>query len=356
MKINSKQLLQALNLCGKAINTNNIVPAASCFKFTSSSTELTIQSCNMEVSMQTSLICDGEINVLIPADKIIKLLSSLPDQGITIDVDSEFNISIIATSGIYELSGYDGSDFPEIKTEPGNEITVQTDDLTSAIYSTSYARSIDPIQSRFIGLNLDIDKSGLTFAGCNLLLLSVYNLLGKFKTGKLLLPANITNIVGGINIPGLCTINYSDNSISFEYSGLTVKSLLSGETFPDYKSIVPKNDVRINIPRTELLASIKRVLEFSNKVSKQIYITSSSGTLTITGFDTSFKQKAVENIKISEMSEISISVNGAFLSDALAHLGYETIELSWSSPQTAIIINEPNEQNNFVMIMAMVNL
>lgn len=269
MKVNSKQLLQVLNLCSKAINTNNIVPAASCFKFSATPTELTIQSCNLEVSMQTSLPCEGEVNVLIPADKIIKLLSSLPDQGVTIDVDAEFNISIVASSGTYELSGYDGSDFPEIKTESGNEITVEPDDLTAAIYSTAYARSIDQIQTRFIGLNLDIDKSGLTFAGCNLLLLSVYNLPGKFKTGKLLLPANITNIIGGINIPGGCKINYSDNSISLEYTGLTVRSLLSGETFPDYKSIVPKNDVKLNIPRTELLASIKRVLEFSNKVSKQ---------------------------------------------------------------------------------------
>jgi len=354
LTINTKQLLSSLQLVSKGVSTNNIVPASSCFRLFGTGSKLEISTCNLEVSMLTSLPINFTGDVLIPSDKIITLLSSLPDQPLIIDISPSFEIKVTAGSGIYELSGYDGSDFPVIKTDGNETIEFESSDLTEAIYSTAYARSTDPVQTRFIGLNLDLGD-GATFAGCNLLLLSVFKLDGKFKKGKLLLPVSITNIIGSLNVPGYVKISYSENSICFEYQNLTVMSLLSGEKFPDYSGIVPKNDVKLTITRVELLSAIKRVLQFSNKVSKQIFITSANCKLIVTGSDTNFKQKATETINVSEKSEIEISVNGGFLHDALSHMSCEYIEIYWSAPNVAIIIHEPEVKENFVMIMAMVN-
>lgn len=356
ISISSKTLLSALSICQKAVNSNGIVSATSNFRFQATCNELHISSCNLEVSMETKItaMIEGEIDALIPADKITKLLSSLPEQGITIDIAPDYNITVTALSGTYELPGDNGSEFPRITTDTTTEITIPSEDLTAAIYSTAYARSVDQIQVRFTGLSMQLQTDKIQFAGCNLMLLSVFNIVGEFTTAKLLLPVSITNIIGAISIPGDCKVSFSDNSISFEYENLTVKSLLVGETYPDYMGIVPDNKTIISVPRTALLGATKRILEFSNKVSKQVFISTDNGKVTISGLDTSFKQKAKEVITIPEKEAIEISINGEFLANALSHIGSDVINIAWSTAQKPIIIREPDEINNFVMVMPLV--
>jgi DNA polymerase-3 subunit beta len=351
LTLNSKKLLAAINLCQRGISQNNIVPVASCYRFRTIGHGIEISSCNQEISMQTILECTADmVDVLIPADKLKNLLSSLPDQGLTFDISDGFEITITALSGKYSLSGYDGKDFPVIKIETDTEVTIPAEDLSEAIYATSYARSVDQNQPKFTGLSLSFKKDKLTFAGCNLLLLSVFNIKGKFKPGELLLPPGIVSALP--ELQGDCKISYSKNSICFEYDNLVIKSLLMDEKYPDYMAIVPKNDVKLSVNRTELIAAIKRVLEFSNKTSRQINL---SGNLQISGEDTAYKQKAIEKITC-EGGLIEINVNGQFLSDALSHFGSEIVEINWQAPDKAIVINEPGDGDNFVMVMAMVNV
>lgn len=351
LTLNSKKLLSAFNLCSKAISQNNIVPSASCYRMKTIETGLEISACNMEISMTTAIECEAElIDILIPADKIKNLLSSLPDQGLLFEISDGFEITITALSGQYSLYGYDGKDFPVINTETDTTVTIPAEDLSEAIYATSFARSTDQAQLRFTGLSLTFAKDKLTFAGCNLLLLSVFSLKGKFKPGSLLLAPAIVSALPELN--GECKISYSTRSICFEYDNLVIKSLLMDEKFPDFMAIVPKNEIKLSVNRAETISAIKRVLEFSNKVSKQIVL---SGSMTISGEDSAYKQKASEQLK-ADGGEIQISVNGAYLMDSLAHFSSEMVEINYKSADTAIIINEPCDTENFVMIMAMVNI
>lgn len=350
--LNSKILLQAFLLCAKGINQNNILPAASCYRLLSIEGAIEVSSCNLEISMSTKISSDiSGIDVLIPAEKITKLLSSLPDQGIRIDVTDDFEITITALSGQYSMSGFDGKDFPTIKVDTSNSLLIPADDLSEAIYATSYARSSDQTQLKFTGLSVIFSKDKAVFAGCNLLVLSVFNIAGKFKPASLLLASGIVNAIP--NIPGDCKISYSETSICFEYTNLTIKSLLMDEKYPDYKSIVPVNDTKITIDRASCLAATKRVLDFSNKVAKQINLSSPSGILTISGEDTSYKQKASETIAATG-GGISIGINGEYFINCLSHFGSETLEITWSAFDKPILIYDPSEKENFAMIMAIV--
>lgn len=351
LTINSKKLLTALNLCAKAISQNNIVPATSCYRIKTIATGLEISACNLEISMQTEIAGEFEIvDVLIPADKIKNLLSSLPDQGLLFEIAEDFEITITALSGQYSLSGYSGNDFPEIKVETDTDVTIPAEDLSEAIYATSFARSADQAQLKFTGLSLTFAKDKLTFAGCNLLLLSVFNIKGKFKPGQILLAPGIVSALP--ELTGDCKVSYSKSSICFAYDNLTIKSLLMDEKFPDFMAIVPKNEIKLTVNRTETIGAIKRVLEFSNKVSRQVNL---SGALIISGEDTAYKQKASEKLK-GEGGKIEINVNGGYLAESLAHFSSETVEINYKSHDTAIVINEPGDSENFVMIMAMVSV
>ncbi|HXP51928.1 MAG TPA: DNA polymerase III subunit beta, partial [Bacteroidia bacterium] len=199
--------------------------------------------------------------------------------------------------------------------------------------------------------SINIAKDRMVFAGCNLMVLSVFNLKGKFKPLNILLPPVIVNTIGALNMQGDCKISYSENSICFEYSNLIVKSLLFDEKYRDYMGIVPKDSpVKAMVSRVELLGSLKRVLEFSNK-EKRINIESVNGILNIIGEDTAYKQRASESIGISG-GNIDIGLNGAFLAESLTRLSSESVEIAYTAFDKPILITEPGESENFIMIMA----
>jgi len=175
----------------------------------------------------------------------------------------------------------------------------------------------------------------------------VFNVNGNFKPGQILLPRSIVSALP--EITGDCVISYSKNSICFEYANVTIKSMLMDYKYPDFMAIVPKNETKISVNRLESLVAIKRVLDFSNKVSKIINL---SGNMVISGEDKTYKQKASEKLK-SEGGEININVNGSYLYESLSHLGSEIIEINYQSFDKPIVINEPGDSENFIMIMPM---
>lgn len=353
--INSKTLLTALNLTAKGINNTSISDTSN-YRARRIQEGLEISTCNLEISMQTKVSCEiaEDIDILIPAEKITRLLSALPDQSISINIADDLEITITAASGSYSLSGYPGFMFPEIKIETNSEATINVEDLVEALYITSYARSTDQTQFKFTGLSVIVDKEKMQFAGCNQLVLSVFNVKGAFLPAKLLLPPSIVNAVSGLNIPGVVKISYSDNSICFEYDNLVVKSLLMDEKYPDYMGHVPKNEIKITADRQELLSAVSRVLDFSNK-EKKIELNSLNGDLAISGRDTAYKQFATENLKV-DGGDIEIGLNGQLFAESLKRVSSELVEIYWQAFNVAIIIREPGDLENFIMVMAMINL
>ncbi|HXP51665.1 MAG TPA: hypothetical protein VN922_17035, partial [Bacteroidia bacterium] len=151
-KINSKSLLSALNLTAKGINASTVSDTSN-YHFKKTDAGLEISTCNLEISMQTCIdvATTDPIDILIPGEKLVRLLSSLPDQFVTFTIGDDNSISIKAISGAYELSGYSAENFPIIKTETNLDVTVPAEDLTEAIYATAFARSVEPTMQVFTG-------------------------------------------------------------------------------------------------------------------------------------------------------------------------------------------------------------
>jgi len=351
--INSKSLLSALNLTAKGINTNNVVPATSCYRLHKVGDQLQIETCSLEISMQTSLPCEiaDDLDILIPAEKVTRLLASLPDQPLIFEI-TDLDITIKAASGEYALSGYSAEDYPVINTETDFEATVSADDLAEAIYITEYARGVDKLQPKFTGLNIVAEKNKLIFAGCSHHRLSIFNLPGKFKAINIVLAPGIVTALLGLQMQGDCKICYSEKSISFQYDNLILKSMLMDEIYPDYMGVIPVNETKISVDRNALISAIKRVLEFTNKEQK--IILSSNTELLISGQDEAYKQSASERLTLINAAEIKIGLNGSYLLAAASHFSSDVIDIYWQSEAKAILLKQPGDDINFSLIMPMV--
>ena len=92
-----------------------IIPILENFLFDISDNQLKIYSTDLETSMTTSITVESKENmkVAVPSKMVIDILRSLPDQGVTFNIDpNTYGIEVVNNNGRYKMAGQDGVDFP----------------------------------------------------------------------------------------------------------------------------------------------------------------------------------------------------------------------------------------------------
>lgn len=354
IKTNSKKLLSALQLCKGALSTRPIDPVCAYYHIKGAGS-LLIEACNMEVSISTTVTAetDGEIDILLPGEKITAILSKLTDQGITLEISNDYQIALSYQSGKCEFAGLSGADFPAIQTEKGNSFIIPADDLQAAIYTTAYARgSVDDALIFISGLNVEFSKSGIDMVASNRYVLSKSHIDGKFKDARILMPVNIVNIIAGLKLSGDVSVDVSDSSISFITDDIAVKSRLMGERFPVWQTMVPKCEIETSCNRADLLSAVTRVMDFSNKTTNKLTVTCGA-ELVLTTTDLDFKQHAKEAVSC-DASEFEIGINGNLFAEALNHMACENVRLRFKDYRTALVIQDQDNLNDVALVMAIV--
>lgn len=352
---NRTELLTVLNTCSKSVK-NGFVVATSCFRFQLTGEELSISACNLETSTRKSIKVTGDgedFDILIPADQIKKYLSLLADQPLTFsferfETEKEvfYNVFIKSGSGESKMIGHEGGDnFPVIKTEGGETLTIPFEDLHEAIHRTSYAMASSDeygeTVNKLSAVNLKLRNDKAEFASFNGASFVLYKMAGKFNEATLLLPDGIVNIIYNLSVKGDCQIEYSEKSLSITVDGLEIKSMLRDGKFVDYEKLIVMPITYTCVDRTELISAIKRVLLFSNKTSNQIAISINGRELSIAGEDVDFSYTAKETISCLEYSEtIRIGLNGNFAIEALNHLIGNDVYIYLSQPHKPVFFME----------------
>ncbi len=345
--INSKSLLAALNVCGKALG-NNITIANSCYRLTMGN-QLTVTACNNQVSIAVKVDAKGDkVDILIP-NNIKAWVATLADQPLTFEI-SELDITIKSASGNCDFVGYDAEDFPTIKTNTSAIVELPFEAVITALYRTSYSKLTDSTGNILNAISVEIDSDKATFVSYNGFAFAKYVLDGTFEPMELLLPDSIVSTLNGLAISGDCTMTYSPKNIAFVIGDTEIKCVLMDGKYIAYKHglIIPENTATCE--RLLLIDAIKRVLLFSSQLDQMIRIQFSQIGIMVTGTDVKMKNNAQERLVAKCSADLIVGLNGKMLIEALSHLGSEEITLSYNQPNTPIYIHENIDDESFAMI------
>jgi len=343
--VNSKKLLNALTKVQKALSQNRIVPATECIRLNGKKNNIHISACNLEVSIEADLPCefDKDFDFIMPGAKLIDYVKKLADQPVTFDIDDKFLVSISHGRGVAKMQGESALDFPKIETKKGVKFSIP--DLSNELYSVAYARGLvdDPkvfIPSIWMDGNCLIAGDGHVVA--------VNSLNGDFGNGKYLLPFNVSNIL--LATTGNADIEISKDSATVKIGDVIIKSLLVDDKFPDWRNIIPKPEITIEVNKNELLASIDRVISFSNQQTKLVKLTASGRTLTIEASNNELNEQSTETVVCSD-GDMQIQFKGGLLLSALPKFTSEIIKLKFTNFKTSIIVSEFENDDYFALIM-----
>lgn len=366
MKINisKNELLSRLRAVGKIIKQSNQQPAYNSFLIKIESEKIIrITGSDEQGRIETTVECkiEGfeEKSFLIDSAILMNGLKEIPEQPITIEVN-DMKVVVKYYTGKFEIALQDAALYPNFSFgDKGLKCEIAREQLYDGLKSvTKFTLTDDTLRPVMTAVNLESTGDTITFAASTGHVLAIHE--NKNEDSQYLFNINLPNKISKI-ITDLTAI--IDKSIQFIVSGnhvrfvigdYIVSSRLVEGSYPNFRSVIPKNpEMAMIINASELIAAINRVSVFSDESSSMIVLDIENNVLTLSAENIDYSRSAKETLMLAEVYKpLKIGFKSSFLVDVLKTVSTETneCELHFSGPNKAAIIR-PRDSEVLTMIL-----
>ena len=361
--VSSSVLLKNLMNINGVVATNPIVPILENFLFRIEDGTLTVTASDLQTTMTTQIPVDASETgaVAIPAKLLLDTLRSLPEQPITVNINTEtFGTEILTDNGRFKLSGENPIDFPKIPAVSKNQsVEISSNALLSAVNNTAFATSTDDLRPAMTGVYLQLNSDNATFVATDGHRLIRYRRtdIQTSASTSLIIPRKAllllkTSLPEGVDVK----VELSQSNASFVFGSTQLICRLIDERFPDYENAIPTNNTNVmTIGRADLLNSLKRIMIYANRTTHQIRLSMKTNTLTISAEDLDYANEANEKLLCEYEGEaMDIGFNAKLMAEMLNNLSAKVISLEMSAPNRAgLIIPADKEENEEILMLVM---
>jgi DNA polymerase-3 subunit beta len=362
MKFNvtSGELVQSLSAVAGAVPAKATMAILEMVLFESENGKLKLTATDLEVSIVEYVEAEFESEgaVAIPARRLLDTLRQLPDIPLFFDVDERFNVKFRTDKGTYKLAGESGDEFPTMPSLDGAlSISTETRILKDAITKTSFAVSTDDLRPAMMGVYFEIgtESSKIVATDGHRLVKLMLNNLSAAEDRNFIVPDKALNLTLKTLDGDKCTIAVTSDHVSFQSGNTRVVARLIDETYPNYETVIPKdNDKKMIVNRDQMLATVRRVSIFSSTSTRQIRLQLNQEEVTICAEDIDMSSEARESIECEYGFEpMEIGFNSRYLADVLGNVSDPEVLFEFSTPNRAGIV-KPSVQDEDTEILMLV--
>lgn len=353
------------------INSKPLIAILEDFLFSVKDNILSITASDLQTTITTRMHVQNADNfaVAIPSKILLDTLKNLSNQDISIITDEDKNnITIKSDFGEYVIAGHNANEFPTIKLENSfeNKFSFSGKKLKRALQTCFPISSNDALKPALNSIYFDFIDKELICVSTDIHRLVKYELFDE----------NIEHarsiIIPKKSIQQLINLIDDDENIEItNYAGRVSFILHEGETqliastiedkFPSYDTVIPHDYKNImTIYRIDLVASLKRLMIYTNAVSHQIQFSIETNKLTILAEETNCGNMAIETIPCSYRGDqpLSLMFNVKILLDLLQNIDSDEITFKFSdvdangkSNRAAVILPQCPEDINITSLI-----
>jgi len=365
--VNKTSLLSNIQKVSKVSPTRSTMPILNSILFDIKENQLTLRSSDIEITMNTTLNVNGteDGSVALPTRIIYDIINEAEDGEIILLSNSEGVSTLKSGKGIFEIMGRPGDEFPSLpKISNFNNVEIENSTLRRMIQKTLIAVSKDELKPALMGVLFQIKHNEIrTVAtdGHRLVCLIRHDFQNKEYEGEVIIPIKFLNLLlGYLDTEGTTLLSISENHIKVELDSTVIYSRIIDEHFPDYESVIPKdNDKTIIIDLNSLLSTIRRVVIFSNKTTHQISLSLNKDISKISTVNQESRTSADEEVDINYSGdEMVVGYNAEYLKDILKNIDTNNVVLNLKSSISACLIlpEEQKENEDFTMLLMPIRL
>jgi DNA polymerase-3 subunit beta len=365
--VSSSELLGHLQAISRVISSKNTLPILDNFLFNLAGKDLEITASDLESTLITRMKLentDGDGTIALPARILLDTLKEFSVQPLTFDINMDTMAVVISSeNGKFNVVGQNGIDFPalpSIKKDKKFSFLINADVLLAGISKTLFATADDELRPVMGGIFVEAATDKITFVASDAHKLVRYQRTDAHAddNSSFILPKKPASLLKNI-LPkeeGPVTIEFDDKNAFFVLSNYKVVCRLVEGNYPNYNSVIPKNNPRkITIDRVEFFNTLKRVSVFSNQASNLVKLQLKGNQVLVSAQDIDFSISAYERIKCQyEGDEIEIGFKSVFLLEILSNIGSQDVMIELADPTRAglfLPVISDNESEDLLMLL-----
>jgi len=346
--VSSTELLGHLQAISRVISSKNTLPILDNFLFNLSGNDLEITASDLESTLITRMKLentDGDGTVALPARILLETLKEFSVQPLAFDINPDtLAVTITSENGKFNVVGQNGIDFPAlpaIKKEKKFSFPINADVLLWGINKTLFATADDELRPVMGGIFVEASTDKITFVASDAHKLVRYQRTDAMAddNASFILPKKPASLLRNI-LPkeeGQVTVEFDDKNAFFNLSNYKVVCRLVEGNYPNYNSVIPKNNPRkVSIDRVEFYNTLRRVSVFSNQASNLVKLQLKGNQMVVSAQDIDFSISAYEKIKCQyEGDDMEIGFKSVFLLEILANIASQDVMIELADPTRA---------------------
>jgi len=365
--VSSTELLGHLQGISRVISSKNTLPILDNFLFNLSGNDLEITASDLESTLITRMKLEntqGDGMIALPARILLDTLKEFSAQPLTFDINPDtMAVEISSENGKFNVVGQNGIDFPAlpvIKKDKKFEFTINAEVMLAGITKTLFATADDELRPVMGGIFIEASPEKITFVASDAHKLVRYQRTDAKAedNASFILPKKPASLLRNI-LPreeGPFTVEFDDKNAFFNLNEYKVICRLVEGNYPNYNSVIPKNNPRkITIDRVELYNTLKRVSVFSNQASNLVKLQLKGNQAMVSAQDIDFSISAYERIKCQyDGEEIEIGFKSVFLLEILANIASQDVMIELADPTRAGLFlpaETENESEDLLMLL-----
>ena len=361
--VSSTVLSSHLQAISRVINSKNALPILDCFLFELQDGTLSVTVSDSETTMVTRLEvvesnADGRF--AIAARTLLDALKEIPEQPLTFEIDlSTLELTVQYQNGKYCLVGQNADEFPTPARLGENAVRVEMDAqvLLGGINRALFATADDELRPVMNGIYFDITTDDITMVasdGHKLVRCKTFTAHGN-ERAAFILPKKPANLLKNL-LPreqGNVVVEFDERNASFSLANHHMVCRLIEGRYPNYNSVIPKNNPnKITVDRLLLIGALRRVSIFSSQASSLIKLRMENNSMVISAQDIDFSTSAEESLSCQYAGNpMSIGFKSTFLIDILNNISAEEVVIELADPSRAGVILPAEQDENEELLM-----
>ncbi|MGN7177524.1 DNA polymerase III subunit beta [Cytobacillus sp. SAFR-174] len=366
--IKNEYFHKAIGEVSSAVSAKTPFPILTGIKLTACEDHLILTGSNSDIVIEKVIPASDEGagleiaetgSVVVVSRYLTELIKKLPGD-IHIKVDEKNSMTVLSDEILTSLNGFPAKEYPALpEFENSQGIEVSSAKLIEMIKQTVFAVSKNDTRPALTGVHMNFNGNSFSCAATDSLRLA-------FLEIKILSVFNGSFIVPGSSLKELLKllahqeeskvqIFSSESYLVFKTKSTMLCSRLIEGKYPDVTVLIPKEaKTVIKLDAKKLLKGIDRACLFAHDwKNNNVLLEIKEGPLKISSVSSAIGkiEETQQLLEITGVQELSISVDGNFLMDALKAIQEEHVLLSFSGSMRPIII-KPVSGESYIQLVS----
>lgn len=364
--ISKKTFFDSLSHFQSVVEKRNTIPILSNIKLTTDNNFLKISA--TDLSIQLSEKIEAKINtegqVTVPSQMLFDIIRKAPEKS-EIEVrenNQTGKIFLFFNSTKFSLPYLPAADYPEIDVEESLcEFVIEGAKLKFLVDNCKFSMGTDESRPYLNGVYMHasdnnseiitVATDGHRLSKC---FIKVETHMPNFK--GVIIPKKAVNEVSKLldHNDSAIKIKVSKNKILFDVGKISLISKLVNANFPDYESVIPKNNnLEVVCDTNSFSETIDRVSTISAEKFRTVKLEIEANKCTVSSFGEE-KSAGTEKIDVAYDGKIiNINFNARYLLEVLSIIKSEKIKINFAEGTAPTVLQGVSEKNSVYLIMQM---